>query len=374
MVFASPPRISISLAPPNDPLVEPYSPFKSDTIHDEDDGFRTKHLTPPPTHMSFAGKQLSPLRPVDTVNRGQGLERERFEALLKASRERNAAVGARKTNDLRKEIALKAHKTKQVERRALFLSKVAQPPSPSAATLPKTPPESPAIFHYTLPSPGLVSPLALFESLNGNPTMELSEPWVEQVDFRLPAQKPIVSSKPIMSRKSQALPSLEEISARLRNYGHAPRLPPLMGQAHPANERRRLAVGVGRLQIPVRSPQPTKAEHLTILPPKSPCSPLSPQLQITTTVVPRSSSLSPTELSEINLLALDSRQRRAQDMLSTIRRRTIPSDLGLNGRDGDAFSEANDDRKFRRQSAPADLFPRPRTGFEHPILKLPGAF
>jgi hypothetical protein len=43
------------------------------------------------------------------------LERERFEELLKASRERNAALGSKKALDLRKEIAIKVHKTKQGE-------------------------------------------------------------------------------------------------------------------------------------------------------------------------------------------------------------------------------------------------------------------
>ncbi len=43
---------------------------------------------------------------------GKGLERGRFEALLRASRERNTAASAKKT-DLRKEVALKAHRNKQ---------------------------------------------------------------------------------------------------------------------------------------------------------------------------------------------------------------------------------------------------------------------
>ena len=76
-----------------------------------------------------------------------------------------------------------------VERRALFLSKIGAPPSPTATSLPKTPPDSPAIFHYSLPSPGLCSPLALFEKLG----LDDQDPeergvrkiWVEQVDFRL---------------------------------------------------------------------------------------------------------------------------------------------------------------------------------------------
>lgn len=370
MVLAPPPQISISLAPPEEPLVEPYSPFKWNFVDDEDlASFRPKHLTPPPTHLHFKQSQLSPLRPADTVKHSQGLERERFEALLKASRERNAS--AKKASDLRREIALKVHKTKQVERRNLFLSKIHEPPSPGAANLAKTPPESPCVFHYTLPSPGMVSPLALFESLNNKDGQDNPcQPWVEQVDFRLPAEKSD-KQRPWPSTRKTALPSLEEISARLNSHDHSTTLP-LIIKPRPANDRPRLAVGVGRLQIPAKASR-RRPEELPMLPPKSP---LSPKLQITTTVVPRSASLSPTELNETNLLALDSRQRRARDMLSTLRRRTVPSDLGLNGRDNDTFSEVTEDRKYRRQSAPADLdlLHRPRAGFEHPVLSLPGGF
>jgi len=281
-------------------------------------------------------------------------------------------VGAKKASDLRREIALKVHKTKQVERRNLFLSKVLEPPKAEAVSLPKTPPESPAIFHYTLPSPGMVSPLALFESLNNKDDHDSScQPWVEQVDFRLPAEKSDKQRRLWPLTKKTALPSLEEISARLNSYDHATTLP-LIIKPRPANDRPRLAVGVGRLQIPAKISRP-RPEELTILPPKSP---LSPKLQITTTVVPRSASLSPTKLNETNLLALNSRQRRARDMLSTLRRRTVPSDLGLNGRDNDTFGEVTEDRKYRRQSAPADLdlLHRPRAGFEHPVLSFPGGF
>ena len=69
------------------------------------------------------GGGLSPLRPVDVPVTGKGLERERFEALLRASKERNAALGGKKDVDLRKEIALKAHKTKQGMGPSLFLLK-----------------------------------------------------------------------------------------------------------------------------------------------------------------------------------------------------------------------------------------------------------
>ncbi|KAJ7706464.1 hypothetical protein B0H17DRAFT_1037344 [Mycena rosella] len=372
------PEISVSLAPEENMVSEPYSPFSWGTaLVVEDDGFRPVHLTPPPSSTSTRFiKQLSPLRPSEATVTGQGLERERFEALLKASKERNSAVGAKKGNDLRKEIALKAHGKKQVERRALFLSKVLAPPSPTATLMPKTPPDSPAIFNYTLPSPGLVSPLALFESLNENPAHgPLSywrEPWVEQVDFRIPADRRKAKAeitrnpKPTHATPAKPIPSLDQISARLSGHARTPsaeaaerklRLPAFLAQ--PRQPAPRLTIGVGRLQMPV----------LPHMPPRSPCYPLSPNLQVTTLVVPRTSSLSPTALSESNLLALNSRERRAKDMLSTLRKRTGPSDYGVS--DG-----ANNtlDRKWKRRSAPAELSPRPRSGFEHAVLAMPGGF
>lgn len=66
----------------------------------------TIRLSPP------SAKHLSPLCPPDTPVNNKGLERERFEALLHASRERNALVGAKKPVDLRKEIARRVHTNK----------------------------------------------------------------------------------------------------------------------------------------------------------------------------------------------------------------------------------------------------------------------
>lgn len=372
MAIAVLPHISISPAPPEEPLKEPHSPFSWVVSPvDDEDNFRPRLLTPPPSGP--VRRTLSPLSPSDSPNVGKGLERERFDALLKASRERNSAVGAKKTPDLRKEIALKAHKNKQVERRALFLSKVLAPPSPTATTLPKTPPDSPAIFHYSLPSPGLVSPLALFESLqDGSPTIEACTPWVEQVDFRAPKTSHSTSDiyRGLTPIKSSGLPSLDEISARMTrtpsNIG-ATRLPEFLTSVRQSNARpSRLPAAVGRLQLPARAQKP-RPENLNFLPPKTPS---SPNLQVTTLVVPRSSTLSPTELSEANVLALDCREQRAQDMFSALRRRVIGvSDHGLNGRD-EIF-----DRRIRRRSAPADLGPlKARTGFEHPVLAMPGGF
>lgn len=116
IVISPVPEIAISLASPEEPTAEPFSPFSECTfLSDDSDSFRPTLLSPPPP-SSITPKQLSPLRPKDAPVTGKGLERERFEALLQASRERNAALGSKKpTTDLRKEIALKVHKSKQSE-------------------------------------------------------------------------------------------------------------------------------------------------------------------------------------------------------------------------------------------------------------------
>ena len=290
-----------------------------------------------------------------------------------------------------------------VERRALFLSKLRAPPSPSAIGLPKTPPESPAIFHYTLPSPGLASPLAMFDTF---PFFHNSvEPWVEQVDFRLPED---IRSKSLNPKaihalqtghtqlpKAKHLPSLEQISVRMSSNGHElpappsrsgspPRLPAFL-QTHTTKPPRditttptkvnRLPVGVGRIRAPTKAtPAPVPRQSLPIPPkinrivppPQSPRSPLMPNLQITTTIVPRSVTLSPTELSEQNLLGL-SRTRTAKDMLSALKRRTqnqLP----------DLYFDLEEEKEKRRRSSPAELPTLPRSGFRHSVLDLPGAF
>lgn len=362
--MASPiPQISISPPPPQELLVEPYSPFSAAsflTSSLDDVGFRPRHLTPPPTHTKF-NVHLSPLRPSEVAHTGKGLGRERFEALLKASKERNAALGGKKDVDLRKEIALKAHKNKQVERRALFLSKVHAPPSPTAAMTPKTPPDSPSIFHYSLPSPGLISPLERFQSLSND-----REVWVERVDFRLTVDKPELRPT-AYNTKPKALPSLDQISARLSSHqthrtpspGPRPQLqsdiiPPLAARKPAA---RRL-IDVGRLRMPVR--------ERTVSLPKS-------ELRVTTLIAPHTATICPTTVSTTNPRVLESREAKAYNMLSTIKRRTVSMAHELTGSD----SEDVDGRrtKWKRHSAPADLMPlHERSGFEHPVLSLPGGF
>lgn len=253
------------------------------------------------------------------------------------------------------------------------MSKVLAPPSPTAAVTPKTPPESPSIFHYSLPSPGLVSPIAHYESLHDRDDQNgispfPCKPWVEQVDFRL-------------LKKRRGLPSLEQISARLNLQGRNDKVtqtaPPSLSDSQP-----RLVVG--RLKMPIRnattptitvSPFPDGHEGdklSSAVPPKSPLMTRPSDLQVTTLVVPRTQSVSPTELTQMNLLALNSRESRSSTMLKTLRRRTQSSLFPDRGR---PLPNADETKASRRHSAPPDSIPfSKRSGFEHPILCLPGAF
>ena len=108
------PEICISLAPPSENRTEPFSPF--DGVHivvpENADDYRPALLPPPHLPVSMP-KHLSPLSPEEAPVKGQGLERERFEQLLKSSRERTAALGNKRSPDLRKELAVKTYKTKQ---------------------------------------------------------------------------------------------------------------------------------------------------------------------------------------------------------------------------------------------------------------------
>jgi len=152
-----------------------------------------------------------------------------------------------------------------------------------------------------------------------------------------------------------------------------PRLPAFLAKAPISTDRPKLPISVGRLKMPIRASEPNKDQPTRGLHPVSPHSPLLPKLKVTTLVVPRMATMSPIELSESNLLALNSRERRAHDMLSTLRRRTASSEHGITG---NGIEETEERRlKWKRHSAPADLsFLRPRTGFEHPVLAYPGGF
>ncbi|KAF9650673.1 hypothetical protein BDM02DRAFT_3092649 [Thelephora ganbajun] len=370
------PEICISPPPPSQNFVEPFSPF--DNVHfavgEDEDAFRPALLSPPPSIPMSIPRHLSPLPPSDAPVKGQGLERERFERLLKSSRERSAALGHKKSPDLRKELAVKSYKSKQMERRARFLLKVAEPPCPSAAYEPKTPPDSPAIFNYSLPSPGLVSPLAMYEYLEEE--CVTSQPWTEQVDFLLP--KSAVQSKsncPALTFKSGGvLPSLDEITARLsfKNLPGAhqatPRLPSFLQQkrgaiAEPETPATPTPITIGRLRMPgsrSRGSSPPPEQQIYEAPP----SPVTPKLQVTTTVIPRMPRSTTTSLTESNLEAFSRSQ-----LLKSVRRSSLA--LPVHTPVPTAPVEV---RAVRRRSAPAELPARARSQFKHPILDLPGGF
>jgi len=351
------PSISISLA--EDPVHSPFDSLPPSPPNQEDD-YRSSYLSPPPVLSPRFHRQPSPLRPANAT--GEGLDPSRFEALLASTRERNACT--KKGPDLRKELAMKAHKSKQMERRALFLSKVNAPPSPTATALPKTPPESPAILHYTLPSPGLDSPLALFESLQQtDPTRSVQypsiKPWVEQVHYR---QLKGANVRP---------PSLEQITAHLSSYGHSttvkdeyhrPPIPlPTFLRSHPRTKTAR------NVLHHVVSGEITDSEQKLDAEIKRPM----PGLLVTTTTIEGIPDSSQTSLTEVNLSALNSRALTGRDMMSKLKRRLsgLQSVADVGGCNADEY-----ERRARRISAPAELPKRERNGFAHLVLALPGAF
>lgn len=112
------PSISISLA--EDPVHSPLDSQPPSPPSQEDD-YRSSYLSPPPVvSPRFFHRQPSPLR---ANAPGEGLDPSRFEALLASTRERNAC--AKKGPDLRKELAMKAHKSKQSTPFSVLISSLA---------------------------------------------------------------------------------------------------------------------------------------------------------------------------------------------------------------------------------------------------------
>ncbi|KAG8955484.1 hypothetical protein FRC04_008835 [Tulasnella sp. 424] len=233
-------------------LHSPFSPKSPSPMAYENsdaEDFRPVHLLPPPTVSPLKEHRLSKPQSASLPTDKKGIDQERFAQLLKSSRERASMKHGRKESvELRKQVTLKVHTTKALERRALFLSKVQSAPTAEAAESPVTPPESPAIFHFTLPSPGMRSPLAVFGELSNEgdkacntvnfprDSSAPSEPrkgWVEEVDFKARVRSNSLQrassaaasldlavsarSAPRKARgsSSHALPSLDQITARL---------------------------------------------------------------------------------------------------------------------------------------------------------------
>ncbi len=108
------PEISISPAPPMETMAEPYSPFSSIKFPDNGDDFRPRLLTPPPSSPLRSRHSSSPSSggynsDEERFDYNEGLDKQRFEALLQATRERNTG----RAQDLRREVTLKAHNAKQ---------------------------------------------------------------------------------------------------------------------------------------------------------------------------------------------------------------------------------------------------------------------
>lgn len=283
--------------------------------------------------------------------------------------------------------------------------------------MPKTPPDSPAVFHYTLPSPGLVSPLALFDALGLDDPDAINKislkPWVEQVDYRL-AKEPEQPVTPVVvvtpadnatctpetrgHKRGRSIPSLEQITERFSNTQPAASSTPVTNPARastrlPAFLAQRTRETPGRqplrtIQLPPQRTPPPVCKALPPVPNLPQRSDSLPEnrhaLQVTTTIVPRSSSKpSPIKLTAENLDALNSRERTARDMLSAIGRRTAVRGPALRARAlsqlasnmlARAVSNDEEERKQRRNSAPAELPAKCRIGFVHPVLAMPGGF
>lgn len=102
------PSINIELVTEQTPLKEPSSPFDNIAFNVENgpDSYRSRHLLPPPVHSP----KEAAARPTQPA-RGLGLDHARFEALKLASKKMQAPL----KQDLRKELAIRSHQSKQGE-------------------------------------------------------------------------------------------------------------------------------------------------------------------------------------------------------------------------------------------------------------------
>jgi hypothetical protein len=297
------------------------------------------------------------------------LESQKFQVLLATSKQRKASGGSNQSVAFRKEIAMKAHKDGHSDRRALFLSKLQAPPSPTAMTTSKeTPPESPGILPYFLSSPRLESPLTLFDSWSGNHADDIPHTWVESDDFDERSKY-----KPSLDRSStkpaRGLPSLDQISARFSRPAKLDNVK-MTCDALTTEHSPRPSVGIGRLRMPLRTQVILQSDNQPkqYTPSKLPPVSLEPSAQ--TFVIPRST---PAQLTEFNVNSLNSRDQKASNMLFTLRKRSVTTEFNSNA--GQETAIDSEDKLRWRRSAPADMTPlRARFGFEHPVLASPGGF
>lgn len=96
-----------------------------------------------------------------------------------------------------------------------------------------TPPDSPAEFHFSLPSPGLVSPLALFETLNDLDAYDEEghiqhAAWIERIDYSR-AKPELIPMSPeirIIQPDPNSLERHHQLAGLLSVNKPLPRLPP----------------------------------------------------------------------------------------------------------------------------------------------------
>lgn len=365
------PHICISPASPVKAYPEPY-PFLSAGNPDKDDcGYRPQSLSPQYHFPAVFPRHSSPLRPADCPPPRE-LHRDQFDLLLEVSRDKRAALGSRKVPDLRKELAIKNQRNKQLECRAFFLSRIQEPTLSTAGS--KISVEFPGVNHCTPPSLGLDSPLLCssageHDDWIGN-DLPKRRTWFKQADCRLPISKP----KPELKLGKRKLPSLEEIIARVgplhppsmanEPIFSTPRLPMFLRSDNNSSTTRTVSdmksrINIGRLHMPVRRRQSSDSLYDMRLraAPSSPCYPNAEMAS------PRARSGTICAFTESNMHALG-RANTAHEMMTTIKRRTSPPPPSL----------ANHQPRSKRHSAPAEMQPRERSGFEHPNMLLPGAF
>ncbi|KAK2461766.1 hypothetical protein APHAL10511_006229 [Amanita phalloides] len=324
------PEISVSPAPPQEPINEPYSPFSSIKYPDNDDGFRPRLLTPPPSSSLRTRHSSSPCSggynsDEERFDYNEGLDRYRFEALLQATRERNA----RRPPDLRREVTLKAHNAKQIGRRARFITRVLSGPLTQAVS-------SNSLAPPTVP---LSSPDAFASFRQASTKPEISSSPGDEMAYYSGIQDKNPSKLTSQFAKGNIVPSLDEISARLASQGYVcnPRSKQSTTSSLPRSVHLQSPHGNIQIHAPQPLPSPKSCNHLVLS-----TEPASP-----------------------------TRASRAHDMLSALRRRTSPPVPPINTGEGCDMV----DKKRKRHSAPGDLFSlQARVDFQHPVLSMPGGF
>jgi len=105
------PSINIEFCAEETQAKEPSSPFDniSFVVDRGAESYRSVHLLPPPVHSPKDHGRASPTHP--STSWGKGLDTARFEALRQSSKCSYNTV----KHDLRKEVAMRAHQSKQSE-------------------------------------------------------------------------------------------------------------------------------------------------------------------------------------------------------------------------------------------------------------------